>query len=109
MSYTDSLRGYALPIHERDGFICVYCGWDGTRWPNWLFLSWDHLLPKDHPQREQEEFIVTACRFCNGVHNKTKFDVEGKPPDEIVAIKRQKVSERTAEYREFWDENVREG
>ena len=106
LSFTDSLRGYTHPIHERDGYICVYCCWDGRLWPNWLYLSRDHLLPKGHPQREQEEFVVTACRFCNEVHNRTTFEVEGKSPDEIISVKRQAVLERRAEYKDFWDQKV---
>ena len=51
--FTDALRGYAFPVHQRDGFKCRYCGLDGTQsFANWLSLSWDHLLPKDHPNRD---------------------------------------------------------
>ncbi len=107
MSFTDSLRGYAHPIHKRDGFTCVYCGWDGSQWPNWLFLSRDHLLPEQHPKHDDKDFIFTACRFCNEVHNKTSFDVEDKSPNQIVAIKRQAVLASRAKYKEFWDQNVR--
>ena len=28
--FGDSLRGYAYPVMERDGFVCRYCGLDGT-------------------------------------------------------------------------------
>lgn len=76
--YSDALRGYAYSVHERDGFRCVYCGLDGTVWPNWLYLSWDHLLPKGHPDRDDERYIVTACRICNEFHNRTLFDVMDK-------------------------------
>ena len=65
MSFTNSLRGYGFPIHQRDGFRCQYCGLDGSRWPHWLSLSVDHLLPKEHSDRKKAEFIVTACMFCN--------------------------------------------
>ena len=105
-SYTDALRGYAHRVHRRDGFTCVYCGWDGSQWPNWLYLSWDHLLPRDHPDRDDERFIVTACRICNEFHNRTSFDVEGKTPEQIVAMKKTAIAERRDEYRDFWEENV---
>lgn len=105
-SYTDALRGYAHRVHRRDGFTCVYCGWDGTQWPNWLYLSWDHLLPKGHPDRDNERYIVTACRICNEFRNRTAFDVEGKTPGQIVAMKKRAISERRHEYRAFWEERV---
>lgn len=25
-SFSDALRGYAYPVHRRDGFRCRYCG-----------------------------------------------------------------------------------
>jgi hypothetical protein len=104
--FDDALRGYAYPTHQRDGFICVYCGWDGSKWPNWLFLSEDHLLPPGHPQRDNRDFIVTACRFCNEAHNRTVFDVEGKTPQELVAQKKALILEKRSEYRRFYDEKV---
>lgn len=104
--YNDALRGYAYPVHKRDGFKCIYCRLDGTQWPNWLFLSWDHLLPPGHPQRENLDYIVTACRFCNEVHNKTIFPVEGKNPAELVKQKREFVLKRREEYYEFFKTEV---
>ena len=105
--YDDALRGYAFPIHKRDGFKCVYCGLDGTLWPNWLFLSWDHLLPRGHPQRDNPDFIVTACRFCNEVHNRTVFPVEGKTPAELIKQKRPFVLEKRDEYHKFFKNEVK--
>lgn len=106
MAYIDALRGYAYRVHQRDGFRCVYCGLDGTRWPTWLYLSWDHLLPKTHPLRDDEQFIVTACRICNEFHNRTLFDVENRTPEQIVDLKRTAIMTRRAEYEEFWRENA---
>jgi len=108
MAYQDALRGYAHNVHKRDGFKCVYCGWDGSQWPNWLFLSWDHLLPPDHDMRDDEDYIVTACRFCNEAHNRTRFPVEGKSPEEIIEMKREAIMKRRAEYEDFWYKEVRE-
>jgi 5-methylcytosine-specific restriction endonuclease McrA len=107
MTFNDALRGYAHPVLQRDGFRCVYCGLDGTEdLSNWLHLSWDHLLPKGHPDRDELRFIVAACRFCNEAHNRTRFDVDGKTPDEIVALKKEAVLGRRAEYQEFWQAKV---
>ena len=100
--YSDALRGYAFEVHSRDGFRCVYCGIDGSRWPTWLYLSWDHLLPRGHPSRDDERYIVTACRICNEFCNRTLFDVEHKTPEEIVDLKRTAIMARRAEYEEFW-------
>ena len=49
---------------------------------------------------------MAACRFCNEVHNRTRFDVEGKTPEQIVAMKKGAVLARRAEYEEFWEEEV---
>ena len=91
--FTDALRGYAYPVHRRDGFRCRYCGLDGTSsFGNWLSLSWDHLLPKGDPRRNDPDYIVTACMFCNVADNRY-FDLaekrglrfDGLTPDELVA------------------------
>ena len=106
--FNDSLRDYAFPIHQRDGFVCVYCGLDGKIWPNWLYLSWDHLVPTEDSRRKKSEYIVTACIFCNEVHNRTKLlEVEGKTPIELVAQKKPLVQQRRKEYKDFWKERVK--
>lgn len=70
--FTDALRGYAFAVHQRDGFCCRYCHEiDGTRsFAEWLSLSWDHLLPKGHLHRDDPDYIVTACMFCNTADNR---------------------------------------
>ena len=40
-----------------------------TSFSNWLALSWDHLLPKGHANRDNSEFIVCSCNFCNTADN----------------------------------------
>ncbi|MCH7997474.1 MAG: hypothetical protein IIB11_06860 [Chloroflexi bacterium] len=105
--FGDSLRGYAFQTHKRDNFVCVYCGLDGKVWPNWLYLSWDHLLPKGQSRRDAPDYIVTACLFCNYLHNRTRFEVDGKTPIELVAQKRPRVLERRKEYEDFWKKEVK--
>lgn len=104
---SESLRGYAHAVLKRDGFICRYCGLDGAQWPNWLYLSWDHLLPVGHSQRNNPDFIVAACRFCNESCNRTVFPVEGKTPEELVEQKKFYVLKKRAEYKLFFDAEVK--
>ena len=113
--FTDSLRGYVFAVHKRDGFRCRYCGLDGTQsFGNWLSLSWDHLLPKGHPGRDDPKYIVTACMFCNTADNryfdlalKRGLQLEGKTPDELVAQRLTYVETTRRNYEEFWSKNVR--
>ena len=105
--YDDALRGYADSTLRRDNYICVYCGLDGKVWPNWLYFSWDHLLPRGHPRRDDPNYIVAACLACNTFANRKVYDVEGKSPAELVSQKRPVVLERREEYRRFWEEHVR--
>lgn len=92
-AFDDALRGYALAVHKRDGFKCRYCGLDGTlSFGNWLSLSWDHLLPKGHIIRDNPDYIVAACMFCNTADNqyfrhaeKRGLLFDGLTPDQLVA------------------------
>ena len=112
-SYTDALRGYGHRTHERDGFRCRYCGLDGSTWPNWLSLSIDHLLPKGHPLRDDEDYIVTACMFCNTADNhffehaaKRRLQFDDMTPEQLVDQRRPYVQKVRDQYREFWESNV---
>jgi hypothetical protein len=114
VKYSDALRGYAFRILQRDGFKCRFCGLDGTTsFDAWLSLSWDHLLPKGHPDRDNPEFIVTACNFCNTADNRyfdlalkrgLKFD--NLTQDELVAQRKPYVIKTRDSYREFWEKSV---
>ena len=114
-SFTDSLRGYAFPTHQRDRFICRYCGVDGNKsFDTWLTLSWDHLLPKGHPDRDNPDFIVAACNFCNTADNRY-FDlvekrglvIDDMTPDELVEQRKPYVTATRESYRSFWEKNIR--
>ena len=112
--FDDSLRGYSFKIHQRDHFICRYCGADGTKsFATWLTLSSDHLLPKGHSNRNNPDYIVTACNFCNvadnhyfekAERNSLKFD--GLTPDELVAQRLPYVLAVRQAYQEFWEQNI---
>ncbi len=113
-NFDDSLRGYSFKIHQQDNFVCRYCGADGTKsFDTWLTLSSDHLLPKGHPKRNDPDFIVTACNFCNTADNHyfekaeaygLKFD--GLTADELVDQRLSYVHAVRQKYRSFWVENV---
>jgi len=76
---------------------------------------WDHLLPKEHPERDNPEFIVASCMFCNAAENRY-FDkagalgltFEGLDRDALVEQRRPFVEATRSAYREFWEENVRD-
>ena len=115
--FDDALRGYAHGILKRDGFRCRYCGLDGSAsFENWVTLSWDHLLPRGHPDRDNPDFIVAACTFCNTADNRyfdksaaNGFDFTGLTRDELVERRRPSVERTRSEYRTFWEMNVRDG
>jgi hypothetical protein len=112
--FDDALRGYAFPVHQRDGFRCRFCGLDGTEsFSNWLSFSWDHLLPKNHANRDDPAFIVTACMFCNTADNryfdqaeKREISFDGLTPDQLIAQRLPYVMATRDKYREFWEANV---
>ncbi len=116
-SYSDALRGYGYKVMKRDDFVCQYCGLDGKEsFSNWLNLSLDHLLPKGHPERENAEFHVTACFFCNAADNRYFDSLEGrglslenKTRAELVAQRKEWVERTRQNYRNFWVENVQKG
>ena len=113
--FNDALRGYAHPIHKRYGFKYVYCGKDGSRsFEDWLTLSWDHLLPKGHPNRDNHEYIATACMFCNVADNqyfvqaeKRGLQFEGKTRQELIEQRKKYVARTRESYLEFWIEHVK--
>ena len=114
--FDDALRGYAHEVLKRDGFCCRYCGLDGsTSLSAWLSLSWDHLLPKGHAERDNPKFIVAACMFCNTADNHyfrkaaaRGLSFDGLSPGDLVELRRPFVEATRSAYREFWEANVRD-
>lgn len=113
-NFSDSLRGYAFPIHQRDGFRCRYCGLDGTNsFSNWTTLSWDHLLPRGHRNRDNPDYIVTSCNFCNTADNryfdsltKRGLTLDDLTPEQLVSQRKPFVDATRKAYEGFWRENV---
>lgn len=108
--YADSLRGYGHEIHPRYNYTCQYCGVDGTKsFDTWLTLTVDHLLPKEHRNRDNTDYMVTSCHFCNTADNQyfskaeergLKFD--NMTPKQLVAQRKEWVEKRRQEYHDFW-------
>jgi len=103
-----ALCGYARNVLKRDKYTCTYCHLDGTKFENWVYLSWDHLLPKGHPARDDEEFIVASCTFCNTLCNRTPPKItEGVlTRRDLVERKFALVNERRAQFRAAFDDLV---
>ena len=115
--YTDALRGYAFSVHQRDHWVCAYCGLDGkASLSSWLSLSLDHLLPKGHAHRDDPEYMVTSCLFCNVADNRY-FDLatsrgltfDGKSRAQLVEQRKPWVMATRKDYESFWESNVRRG
>jgi len=51
-------------IFERDGYKCVYCGWDGSHdLRAYMLLEPDHIVPKDKDGSPDADNVVTSCRM----------------------------------------------
>jgi len=115
-SFNDALRGYAHAVLKRDHFRCQYCGLDGsTSFSAWLSLSWDHLLPKGHHERDNPDFIVAACMFCNTADNhyfqhaeRRGLRFDGLSREQLVEQRKPYVEATRAGYHKFWEEHVRQ-
>src|SRR5205807_3637420 len=65
--------GYGIPVVERYGSACAYCGRDlAESYEAWLNLSVDHVVPRNAiavgvPEEWIEDLLnhVTCCRVCN--------------------------------------------
>jgi 5-methylcytosine-specific restriction endonuclease McrA len=112
--FTDALRGYAYAVLKRDNFTCRYCGLDGKKsFADWLSLSLDHLLPTGHPNRDNPEYMVAACKFCNTADNlyfthaiERSLIFDGKIRDELVAQRLPYVLKTRDSYEQFWHKYV---
>jgi hypothetical protein len=75
-------HGYGIPVFERCGYACAYCGLDMlASYEAWLQLSIDHVIPHQMIRRDySKEWIedlanlVTCCRSCNEFGNRFRFD-----------------------------------
>ena len=103
--FEDSLRGYGHSTHLKFGFRCIYCGYDGRAFPNWLQLAVDHVVPVQQGGPDSDENKVTVCQFCNAATSRMLFE-PGLTHEEVIARKKERVWQRQAEYFQFWLEQV---
>ena len=65
-------------VFERDGYRCVYCGWDGTcELRAYMLLEPDHVVPKDKEGGPDADNVVTSCHICNNMKGKQVFQSIG--------------------------------
>lgn len=99
-----SLGDYGVETYKRYHFTCVYCGFDGRPFDSWMQLSIDHIRPKNSKGDNSADNCVVACRACNSITSRMKFDNETR--EEIIEAKRKRVIERHKKYFSKWQELV---
>lgn len=105
--YNETLRGWGHPVFQRDNFVCRYCGYDGkTDYRHWMQLSVDHIMPRNSGGTDAPDNMLTCCKSCNSITSRMEFP-KGISIENIIEQKKRRVAERHAEYRAFWDSNVR--
>ena len=100
-----SLGDYGHPVFKRDGFRCVYCGFDGNGFSQWRQLSLGRLRPAGSEGPDSDDNLVTACHFCNSVTARMKFSLDQRA-GEILELKKARVKERLKAFHDFWSDEV---
>jgi len=54
-------------VFRRDDFTCVYCGFDGHTFENWMQLLLDHVIPSAQGGESKDDNLVTCCFYCNAL------------------------------------------
>jgi len=85
-------------VFEKDGFRCVYCGFDGSSFDTWAFLQVDHFKPKSRSGTDDISNLFTSCWICNHI----KLDKEFSSVDEAS----EKIKTYRAQMKEYWITNV---
>ena len=92
---------YGHPVFKRDGFVCVYCGFDGNGFANWRQLGVNRLRPASAGGGDSLDNLVTACNFCRSATSRMKFS-QDQNAEEIVESKREDVAKRLKSFYKFW-------
>jgi 5-methylcytosine-specific restriction endonuclease McrA len=94
-----SVRPKDEEIFQRDGFKCVYCGFDGRTFKGWAYLQVDHFKPRSLGGGEEASNLVTSCVVCNhmkGAKTWASID-EGK----------KEIALWWDQMRLYWEKNVK--
>jgi 5-methylcytosine-specific restriction endonuclease McrA len=86
-------------IFARDGFRCVYCGFDGREFEGWAFLQVDHFKPRSLGGKDELENLVTSCVICNVM--------KGAQTWPTIADASSELRQYWNQMRKYWEENVR--
>jgi len=88
----------AEEIFKRDGFRCVYCGFDGSTFEGWAFLQIDHFKPRSRGGTDAPENLATACI----IYNQMKGGFEWP----TLEAARTDLRKWRGQMREYWEKNV---
>jgi len=101
MKHTNERRALIADedVFERDGFKCVYCGFDGSTFEHWAFLAVDHLRPRHLGGGHEAENLRTACNVCNGMKGGATYATEEDA--------RRALQTMWTQMRAYWECNVR--
>ena len=100
-----SLGGYGHPIFKRDGYRCVFCGFDGNGFNQWRQLTIHRIRSKKEGGQRSADNLVTACQFCVSVASRMKFSTD-LSRDEVLRLKQERVTKRLKDFRRFWTDEV---
>ena len=100
-----TLADYGHPVFQRDGYVCVYCGFDGNGFLQWRQLCVGWLRPKSAGGADSADNLVTACNFCDSVAGGMPV-VAGQSDREILQAKREYIRERSKALYRHWSSKV---
>lgn len=103
-------------IYHRDHYKCFYCGFDGSTFPRFYFLTTEHVIPKQEWELcsrfglvslEQNENLVTACSYCNTIENKWTVPDGINSIEDLKKNKKQNLSSHIQQGRDWLEKEIR--
>lgn len=95
-------------VFERDNYTCVYCGYDGRCFPNWMQLTVDHVRPTNQGGSNTDDNKVTCCSACNSMTGNV-LELTFPPEftrEQIMQRKLDYIKRSRTQYFGFWIERV---
>jgi 5-methylcytosine-specific restriction endonuclease McrA len=86
-----------LDVYQRDEFRCLYCGFDGSTFEGWRYLTVDHINPTG--PRDELDNLATSCSYCNSC--------KGSDACKSLEEARELVKAHDANNRVYWESRVR--